>query len=100
MGPKSIKTEALFTKTGINNRRNINFLQNMWVQKVLRQKQYNVSKSIETEAVFTETEMKQSFLKNMRYTQKVLRLKLYLPKQELIIEEILIFIKICGSKKY
>ena len=44
---KSIETEAVFTKTEMNNEWNVDFLQNTSC----------VDKSIETEAVFTKTEI-------------------------------------------
>ena len=144
---KSIETEAVFTKTEMNNERNVDFLQNTkCVEKVSRLKlylprqkwtmnekliffkirgvlkkyrdwsciyqdrneqctkrwfssKYEVCwKSIETEAVFTTTEMnnerKVDFLQNTRCVEKVSRLKLYLSRQKWTMNETLIFFKI------
>ena len=60
-----------------------------------------VLKNIETEAVFTKKEINNdrnvNFLQNTRYTEKICRLKLCLPRQKQIM--ILIFVKIKGVSK-
>ena len=144
---KSIETEALFTKTEINNKCNVDFLQNttcfgkvsrlklylprqkwtmnetliffkirpvmkkyrdwsciyqdrseQWMKRWFSSNYELCWKSIETEAVFTKTEMNNewniNFHQNTSCVGKVSRLKLYLPRQKWTMNEKLIFIKI------
>ena len=73
--PQPTGLEDVFTKTEMNNKRNVNFLQNT----------KHVQKNIETEAVVAKTEMNNelnvNFLRNEKSVQRVLRLKLHLSIQ-------------------
>ena len=86
----NVETEAVFTKTRMNNKWNNDIPQNTsYVQKV-----------IEIEAVFTKTEMNSewnvNFLQNTRCVEKLSKLKLYLPRKKWTINEKFIFFKIRG----
>ena len=76
-----------------------------WMKRWFSSKNDLCWKSIETEAVFTKTEMNNewniNFLQNLRCVEKVSRLKLYLPSQKWTMNETLIFFKIWDAlKKY
>ena len=96
MCSKSIKTEAVFTKTEINNE---------WIKRWFSSTYMMCWKSIGTEAVFIKTEMNKEwnvdFLQHTKCVEKVSGLKLYLPRQKWTKNETLIFFNIRDVlKKY
>ena len=68
-----------------------------WMKRSFSSKNEVRSKGIETETVFTKTEMKNEwnvhFLQRMKCVLKVLKLKLYLPRQKYRMNETFIFFK-------